>query len=51
VRIVAPPSSAGATALYAYLRAATKHYGLTIGDVTEIHDDKSTVKKETDPLA
>jgi len=51
VRLVAPPSSEGATALYAYLRAAAKRFGLEVASVDEIHDDKSKVKKETGPSA
>jgi hypothetical protein len=51
VRIVTKPDSEGAAALYAYLRAAARRFGLEVASVDEIHDDKSTVKKETDPLA
>jgi hypothetical protein len=38
VRLVAPPSSEGATALYAYLRAAAKRFGLEVASVDEVHD-------------
>src|SRR5262245_57355569 len=51
VRIITKPDSEGATALYAYLRAAAKRYGLEVASVDEIHDDKSTVKKRTEPSA
>jgi hypothetical protein len=50
VRLYLKPGS-NAHALYALLRLAAERYGLAIGDVTEIHDVKSTVKKKTDPLA
>ena len=51
VRLVTKPGAEGAAALYGYLRAAAKRYGLEVVSVDEIHDDKSKVKKETDPLA
>jgi hypothetical protein len=51
VRLVTKPGADGATALYAYLRTAARRFGLEVASVDEIHDDKSTVKKETDPLA
>jgi hypothetical protein len=38
--------------LYAFLKeAAAQRFGLQVGDVTEIHDDKQKLKKETDLLA
>ena len=51
VRLVTKPGAEGAAALYGYLRAAAKRYGLEVVSVDEIHDDKSKVKKETDPHA
>jgi len=51
VRLYARPGSHGAHALYAFLRLAATRYGLEVANVDEIHDNKSTVKKETDPLA
>jgi len=50
VRLYLKPGS-DAHALYALLRLAAERYGLEVGDVTEIHDDKSKVKKETGPSA
>src|SRR6516225_9375423 len=47
VRLYLKPGS-DAHALYALLRLAAERYGLAIGDVTEIHHVKSTVKKKTD---
>jgi hypothetical protein len=51
VRLVTKPGAEGATALYAYLRAAARRFGLEVADVTEIHDNDHPLKKETDPLA
>jgi len=36
VRIVTKPDSSGATALYAFLRAAAKRFGLEVASVDEI---------------
>jgi hypothetical protein len=38
VRLYCPPSSAGATALYAFLKLAAQRFGLEVGDVHEIHE-------------
>jgi hypothetical protein len=51
VRVATGPDSDAVHALHTFLREAAKRYGLIIADIDEIHDDKSTVKKETDPLA
>jgi len=45
------PGVDGAHALHALLKAAAERYGLQVGNVTEIHDDKQKLKKETDLLA
>jgi hypothetical protein len=50
VRLYLKPGT-DAHALYTLLKIAAQKYGLEVGDVTEIRDDKSKVKKETDPLA
>jgi hypothetical protein len=50
VRLCLPPEG-DAAALYVFLKTIARRYGLEVGSVDEIHDDKSTVKKETDPLA
>ena len=50
VRLYLRPGSE-AHALYALLRLAAERYGLEIASVTKIRNDKSKVKKETDPLA
>ena len=38
VRVVTKPGAEGATALYAYLRAAAKRFGLEVASVDEVHD-------------
>jgi len=38
VRLVTKPGADGATALYAYLRAAAKRFGLAIASVDEVRD-------------
>jgi hypothetical protein len=38
VRLYVPPRTDGAHALYAFLKATAKRFGLELGDVTEIHD-------------
>ena len=37
VRLVTKPGAEGAAALYAFLRAAAKRFGLEVADVDEIH--------------
>jgi len=50
VRLYLKPGT-DAHALYTLLKVAAQKYGLEVADVHEIHNDKSKVKKETDPLA
>ena|SRR6516225_4636421 len=50
VRLYLKPGS-DAHALYTLLKIAAQKYGLEVASVDEVRDDKSTVKKETDPLA
>src|SRR5215813_7115330 len=38
VRLVTKPGAEGATALYAYLRAMARKFGLEVTDVDEIYD-------------
>jgi len=38
VCLITKPGAEGAAALYAYLRAAAKRFGLEVADVTELHD-------------
>jgi|SRR5215471_8772729 len=38
VRLVTKPSADGAAALYAYLRAAAKRFGLEVANVDEVHN-------------
>jgi hypothetical protein len=38
VRLVTKPGAEGAAALYAYLRAAAKRFGLEVASVDEVHD-------------
>src|SRR5262249_3693383 len=38
VRLVTQPGAAGATALYAYLRAAAKRFGLEVASLDEVRD-------------
>jgi hypothetical protein len=39
VRLYAPPGSAGAHALYTFLKTAARKHGLQVGSVREIHDN------------
>jgi hypothetical protein len=39
VRLVTKPGTEGAAALYAYLRAAAKRFGIAVGSIDEIHEN------------